>query len=68
MDAGRSFGSPLVVPDSADSTLGDNGSRQGLLMRKLAVNATGAIAVVNSTFKQGEASHVWLFRGHRAGR
>jgi hypothetical protein len=33
-------------------------------MRKLAVNAAGAIAVVNSTFKRGERSHVWLFRGH----
>ena len=67
-DAGRTFELPLVVPRSADSALGYNGSRQGLLMRKLAVNAAGAIAVVNSTFKRGESSHVWLFRGHRAGR
>jgi hypothetical protein len=63
-DAGRTFASPSVVPGSADPALGDNGSRQGLLMRKLAVNAAGAIAIVNSTFKRGETSHVWLFRGH----
>ncbi len=66
-DAGRTFASPSVVPSSADPELGDNGSRQGLLMRKLAVNRAGAIAVVNSTFKRNEASHVWFFRGHRAG-
>lgn len=62
-DAGHSFAPPAVVPGSADPALGDNGSRQGLLMRKLAVNAAGAIAVVNSTFKRAERSHVWLFRG-----
>jgi hypothetical protein len=65
-DSGRAFASPSVVPGSADPALGYNGSRQGLLMRKLAVNAAGAIAVVNSTFKRGERSHVWLFRGHYA--
>ncbi len=65
-DAGRTFAPPSVIPGSADPGLGYNGSRQGLLMRKLAVNAAGAIAVVNSTFKRGERSHVWLFRSHRA--
>ena len=67
-DGGRTFELPSVVPGSADPALGHNGSRQGLLMRKLAVNAEGAIAVVNSTFQKSEASHVLLFRGHRAGR
>jgi hypothetical protein len=66
-DAGRTFASPAVLPGSADPALGHNGSRQGLLMRKLAVNAAGAIAVVNSTFQRSKTSHVWLFRGHRAG-
>ena len=65
-DAGRTFASPSMIPGSADPALGHNGSRQGLLMRKLAVNAAGAIAVANSTFKLGESSHVWLFRGHYA--
>ena len=67
-DGGRTFTSPSVIPGSADRALGRNGSRQGLLMRKLAVNAEGAIAVVNSTFKRREASRVLLFRGHLAGR
>jgi len=62
-DGGHTFVSPSVVPGSKDPTLGFNGSRQGLLMRKLAVNNEGAVAVVNSTFKKNEMSHVWLFRG-----
>ncbi len=67
-DGGGTFVAPSVIPGSVDAALGVNGSQQGLLMRKLAVNRTGAIAVVNSTFRRNEASHVWLFRGHRAGR
>ncbi len=66
-DAGRTFSSPLIVPGSTVPTLGDNGSRQGLLMRKLAVNRAGEIVVANSTFKHNQASHVWLFRGYRTG-
>ena len=62
-DGGRTFASPSVIPGSIDPALGINGSQQGLLMRKLAVNASGEIAVVNSTFKAEEASHIWLFRG-----
>ncbi len=65
-DAGRSFAPASIVPGSADPSLGHNGSRQGLLMRKLAVNAAGAIVVVNSTFRTGETSRIWLFRGHLA--
>jgi hypothetical protein len=41
---------------------------QGLLMDKLAVNESGAVAVVNSTFQRNEASHVWLIRGQATGR
>jgi hypothetical protein len=67
-DGGRTFASPSVVPGSADPELGFNGNQQGLLMRKLAVNGAGAIAVVNSTFKRSETSHVWLFRGQATGR
>ena len=48
------------------AALGFNGSLQGSLMRKLAVNAAGAVAVVNSTFKRNEMSRVWLFRGQAA--
>ena len=60
-DGGRTFSAPVFVPDSADS--GWNGSAQGLLMRKLAVNRHGALAVVNSSFKEKERSRVWLMRG-----
>ena len=61
-DGGESFSAPAIVPGSGNWDLGVNGSMQGLLMRKLAVDGT-AIAIVNSTFKEGEASHVWLVRG-----
>lgn len=67
-DGGRTFASPSVVPGSTDPKLGFNGNQQGLLMRKLAVNRAGAIAVVNSTFKRSKTSHVWLFRGQATGR
>jgi hypothetical protein len=51
------------VPGTADPTLGVNGGLQGLLMRKLAVADDGAIAVVNSSFREGEISRVRLIRG-----
>jgi hypothetical protein len=65
-DSGQTFSSPIIIPGSADPALGFNGSQQGLLMKKLAVNEAGAIAVVNSTFKKNKASHIWLFRGQAA--
>ncbi len=67
-DGGRTFASPSVIPGSIDPALGVNGSQQGLLMRKLAVNGAGSVAVVNSTFKRNQASRIWLFRGQAAGR
>ncbi|OOG20629.1 hypothetical protein B1C78_17160 [Thioalkalivibrio denitrificans] len=63
-DGGASFAAPRVLAGSDDPRLGANGSQQGLLMRKLALNASGRAAVVNSSFMPGETSHVWLFRGH----
>ena len=59
-DAGASFKTG-AVPESAGD--GWNGSSQGLLMRKLAVGPDGAIAIVNSSFKENERSRVWLVRG-----
>jgi hypothetical protein len=59
-DGGRTFGAG-EVPGSAGA--GWNGSSQGLLMRKLAVGKQGAIAIVNSSLKQNDASRVWLTRG-----
>jgi len=62
-DGGRTFSPPDVVPGSADPAGGFNGSGQGLLMRKLAVSPAGAVAIVNSSFKPGARSRVWLVRG-----
>lgn len=62
-DGGRSFAPPAPVPGSADPAGGVNGSNQGFLMRKLAVNGRGAVAIVNSSLKPGERSRVWLMRG-----
>ena len=66
-DGGRTFASPSVIPGSVDPALGINGSQQELLMRKLAVNGAGMVAVVNSTFKKNQTSRIWLFRGQVAG-
>jgi hypothetical protein len=66
-DGGTSFTPPAVVPDSSDPKGGSNGSHQGLLMKKLAVNGAGAVAIVNSSLKQNRHSRVWLIRGERAG-
>lgn len=63
-DGGATFTAPVLVPDSADR--GWNGSSQGLLMRKLAVNPDGGFAIVNSSFKEKERSRVWLMRGRLA--
>ena len=60
-DGGKTFTAPVLVPDSANA--GSNGSSQGLLMRKLAVNRHGAFVIVNSSFKERERSRAWLMRG-----
>lgn len=62
-DDGATFMAPILIPGSIDAEGGFNGSTQGLLMRKLAVNRAGAVAVVNSSFKPGAHSRVWLMRG-----
>jgi hypothetical protein len=65
-DGGDSITAPALVPDSIDPAGGSNGSHQGLLMRKLAVNRDGRVAIVNSSLKEGERSRVWLVRGVRS--
>jgi hypothetical protein len=67
-DGGETFTAPAIVPGSSDAGGGSNGSHQGLLMRKLAVNRTGAVAVVNCSLKHNEKSRVWLMRGQLQGR
>lgn len=61
-DGGGTFSWPDVVPASADPN-GINGSLQGLLMRKLALDRTGTVVVANSSFAEGQGSRVWLMRG-----
>ncbi|HYG36790.1 MAG TPA: sialidase family protein [Clostridia bacterium] len=63
LDAGRNFTPPIVIPGSSDPMGGWNGSFQGLLMQKLAVNNAGMLAIVNSSLKENERSRVWLMRG-----
>lgn len=62
-DQGGSFTPPAVVPESADPQGGHNGSRQGLLMKKLATGPAGSVAIVNSSFQPAVRSRVWLMRG-----
>jgi hypothetical protein len=63
-DGGATFDAPGTVPESADG--GWNGSSQGLLMQKLAVNGDGRIALVNSSLEQDRRSRVWLIRASPA--
>lgn len=65
-DGGDSFDNPEVVPGSDDRDHGSGGGRQGLLMRKLAVDESGRIAIVHSTYQTGAASRIWLHGGRRA--
>lgn len=65
-DGGRTFSTPALVPDSRDRAGGFNGSSQGLLMKKLAVNRDGLVAVVNSSFDPGVGSRIWVLRGRWA--
>jgi hypothetical protein len=64
-DGGISFTPPAPVPGSIDPTGGWNGSNQGFLMRKLAVNDGGTVAIVNSSLQPNERSRVWLMRASR---
>jgi hypothetical protein len=66
-DGGDTFTPPAPVPASIDPAGGWNGSNQGLLMRKLALNGDGTVAIVNSSLKPNErSSRVWLMRGSRS--
>jgi hypothetical protein len=67
-DGGHHFTSPALVPSTADPALGINGSRQGRLMRLVASNARGILAVVNSSFREGENSRIRLIVGRVAAR
>jgi hypothetical protein len=61
-DGGATFARPSLVPHSADKRGGWNGSHQGQLMEKLALQ-DGAIAIAQSALAHGKHSRVWLIRG-----
>ncbi|MFW5925216.1 MAG: sialidase family protein [Myxococcota bacterium] len=62
-DRGARFAPPAIVPGTGERLPGPNGSRQGLLSRKLDVSTAGTVGVVNSGFDPGRASRVRLVRG-----
>ena len=62
-DGGENFGPMALVPHSRDPGGGFNGSSQGLLLPKLALNARGDLVVANSALREGSHSRVWLVRG-----
>ncbi|MET0980641.1 MAG: sialidase family protein [Telluria sp.] len=62
-DGGQHFSRPEPVPGSAAAPGARNGSHQGLLGKKLAVDGAGRVAVVNSSMLPGVSSRVWLMRG-----
>lgn len=63
-DGGARFLKTRVVPHSVDALGGTNGSQQGKLMRKLAVD-DHAIAIVNSSLADGRGSRVWMVTASR---
>jgi hypothetical protein len=63
VDSGNTFGTPISVPHSKDVAGCSNGSQQGMLTKRLAVNGAGVVAVVNSSLKQDKESRVWLMPG-----
>ncbi len=65
-DGGESFSSPVLVEGTSNPALGFSGSQQGLLMRKMAVDTDGRPVVVNSTFREGEVSRIYLHLGYAA--
>lgn len=52
----------FIIRDGRNDDLGINGSLQGMLTNKLAVSPVGKIVIVNSTFKENDSSHIWLYR------
>ena len=66
LDGGETFSDPHLVPGTAGPELGFSGSLQGLLMRKLAADGSGRIAVVNGTFNPDEESRIRLIAGRVA--
>jgi hypothetical protein len=63
-DAGAHFSPPELVPGTGDPSLGAIGSRQGKLMRLLAANPAGMLAVASSSYRDSQSSRIRVLRGH----
>jgi hypothetical protein len=63
-DAGAHFSPPELVPGTGDPLLGAIGSRQGKLMRLLAANPAGMVAVASSSYRDSHSSRIRVLRGH----
>lgn len=63
LDDGQSFSPPSAVPASEGPRGGSNGSHQGWLMEKLALDNDGNLVLVNSSLVRDRHSQVWLMRG-----
>ncbi|MDQ2077002.1 sialidase family protein [Marinimicrobium sp. ABcell2] len=61
-DGGKSFTEPELIPGSDDPP-SVNGSLQGQMGHKLAVNSAGGLAVANSHFRLAQESRVVMIRG-----
>ncbi len=58
-DGGETFTAPQRVFSAGSKSF--SGSQQGLAA-KLAVSSSGEVAIVNSTFRPEQSSHIWLLR------
>lgn len=67
LDAGKRFTRPQRVPGSSDPAGAGNGSQQGLLGVKLAMDRNGRFAIANSSLLPGRDSRVWLMWGRLPG-
>lgn len=63
LDGGDTFRDPSLLPRISAPPQGWNGSQQGRLADKLAVDDEGMVAIVNSTFEPESESRVWLLLG-----
>lgn len=63
LDSGEKFSNPEIVPGSVPPENATNGSQQGLLMDKIAVDKHGNIFIVNSSLRRKHNSQVWIMKG-----
>jgi hypothetical protein len=57
------FSEPFPIRYSASPDGGYNGSLQGQLMEKIAVNESGKVFIINSSFTLNRQSRIWIISG-----